>query len=252
MWEIILVHMYGILRRTLINKLFFRGRFISKIVRLLLGRLIRFVANNYAKVFMVAIFLSAMIYLIAEKMIPVKIDFQKNSLVLILVSAFVGYLVQFLPKKTGISGRVMPYDSIINIEKYNRNYSYQYYILPITNQSEKTIILEKLFLTNGNFVKNYDVVFINSGGDLPVAVNKGHYPTRPAVQAVLKPNETMYIKFASYLNFKYAVMQDSDMRLYKIQVATKNWRSEYDINRRAMFTTKSDEIKQISDEQWLE
>ncbi|GEO56736.1 hypothetical protein WCO01_19380 [Weissella confusa] len=146
----------------------------------------------------------------------------------------------------------MPYDSIINIEKYNRNYSYQYYILPITNQSEKTIILEKLFLTNGNFVKNYDVVFINSGGDLPVAVNKGHYPTRPAVQAVLKPNETMYIKFASYLNFKYAVMQDSDMRLYKIQVATKNWRSEYDINRRAMFTTKSDEIKQISDEQWLE
>lgn len=47
-------------------------------------------------------------------------------------------------------------------------------------------------------------------------------------------------------------MQDSDMRLYKIQVATKNWRSEYDINRRAMFTTKSDEIKQISDEQWLE
>ncbi|WP_210114246.1 hypothetical protein, partial [Weissella confusa] len=60
---------------------------------------------------MVAIFLSAMIYLIAEKMIPVKIDFQKNSLVLILVSAFVGYLVQFLPKKTGISGRVMPYDS---------------------------------------------------------------------------------------------------------------------------------------------
>lgn len=251
MWKIIIVHMYGLLQRTLINKLFFRGRFISKIIRLFVGRLIRFVANNYAKVFLILAFVAAVMYFVVEKKSLVEFDLKKNSLALILISAFVGYLVQFLPKRTGISGRVMPYGSRVDIDSYHQAYSYQYYVLPITNQSEKTMILEKLFLTNGNFVKNYDAVFINSGEDVPVEVSTSQYPTKPAVQAVLKPNETMYIKFASRLNFKYATMQDSDMKLYKITVATKNWKSEYDVNSRAMFTTNVDKMNKISDKEWV-
>ncbi len=65
------------------------------------------------------------------------------------------------------------YDIPKNVLRSNgKNYEYQYYIVNISNPNDFSIPLEKIFLTNGDIVKDYDVIFINSNNSSPQVEKK--------------------------------------------------------------------------------
>ena len=57
MYKIIEKHFYKKMQESLLNKLLFRGRFIGKRIRLLIGQIINIVAYNFLKLLLGLIFL---------------------------------------------------------------------------------------------------------------------------------------------------------------------------------------------------
>ncbi|CAK1243294.1 hypothetical protein [Fructobacillus tropaeoli] len=259
MWDIIVVHLYSKCRKSLINKLFFSGRFISKRIRLLIVRAIRFISNNIWK--MLLIILMALLYLRFKLYSNINFKwFAENSIWITIASAFMGYFLQLLPKKMKLSARLLPYNYPVTIQKGLELVSYQYYVMRIYNPTNKTLIIDKVFLTNGLFAKNYDVIYVNSNGKEPVQTvinekNGYQYPVDgPTEQAVLIPNGTMVVKLGSSNSFRYAFIQDNFNHLHKVDVARRDFRAEYDGTRRGVFTTSDnkDEEKKVSEMKWVD
>ena len=52
MYDIIIKHFYIVAQKSLFNKLFFRGRFIGKKIRLLIGRALNILSFNLFRIFL--------------------------------------------------------------------------------------------------------------------------------------------------------------------------------------------------------
>ncbi|WP_288846918.1 hypothetical protein [Fructobacillus cardui] len=185
--------------------------------------------------------------------------FVDNSVLVTIASAFMGYFFQLLPKKMKLSARLLPYDYPVTIQKGCELVRYQYYVMRIYNPTNKTLIIDKVFLTNGLFAKKYDVIYVNSNGKAPVkdVTNErngyqylGDVPTE---QAVLVPNGTMVVKLGASNSFRYAFIQDNFNHLHKVEVARRDFRAEYDTTRRGVFTTSDnkEEEKKVSEMKWV-
>lgn len=62
MYDIIIKHFYMVAQKSLFNKLFFRGRFIGKKIRLLIGRVLNILSFNLFRIFLGIIFLLHLSY----------------------------------------------------------------------------------------------------------------------------------------------------------------------------------------------
>lgn len=242
MYDIIIKHIYLLMERSLLNKLFFRGRFIGKKIRLLIGRILNVIAFNFLRLILGVIFLLALVILFYN------FAFDKGdntAFIASLVSSTTALLLFVLPNTKKINSIMTRYDEPIDVERYGSYYRYQYYILNISNPNDFSIPLEKIFLTDGDFVKNYDVVFINSNNHSPqfektmTGTVEGASPFitgKPVDLCILPPKGSVLVKFATYKQFNHAYIQSSSRRLYKVNIATMNYQAEYDIYRRGIFT----------------
>lgn len=254
MWQIIKVHIYSKLEDSLFNKLFLRGHFVSKRIRLRIVRLMKWFGNyGFLTIVLLGVFGGVAHFLIAKQWIQVK-SLLGNTFLIAVVSAVLGYLLKFLPTRFSLRGRVMQYDDAKEINRYGQPYLYQYYVLNVSNPTTKTLILDKIYLVKGLFNNGYDVVFVNSDEKQPRPeyIDDSWYPDVPADQAILLSGQSMLIKFAAYNRFRYAYIQDSDAKLHKVELVGKDYRAEYDYARRAVFTTNHEQRQAVREMNWIE
>lgn len=243
MYKTIEKHFYKKMQESLLNKLLFRRRFIGKRIRLLIGQIINIVAYNFLKLLLGLIFLAAFFVVLFSFILK-----EENNLTLLgaFISSTTAILISILPKSKRLNGIVTRYEKPKEIPRYGKTLSYQYYVVNVTNPNDFAIPIEKIFLTNGNFVKDYDVVFINSNRKSPrkqidQEKDMQNYITEmPADICILGPKNTVLVKFATYMDFKFAYIQTTNKKLYKISVNLMNFRSEYDIYRRGVFFNYED------------
>lgn len=257
MYNIIIKHFYKSAQKSLFNKLFFRGRFIGKKIRLLIGRILNVLSFNFFRIFLGIIFFIAFMLLLYTLATA-----KNNNLAIIaaLISSMTALLLSIIPNTKKINSIMTRYDSPKSIKRYGKDYSYQYYMVNVSNPNDFSIPLEKIFLTNGDIVKNYDVIFINSSNSLPQAEKtmkesaEGDAPFitgKPADLCILPPKKSILIKFATYKTFKHAYIQSTSKLLYKVNITTMNYQAEYDIYRRGVFTNYESSDNVFLSRDWI-
>ncbi|WP_407124698.1 hypothetical protein [Weissella paramesenteroides] len=259
MYNIIIKHFYKAAQKSLFNKLFFRGRFIGKKIRLLIGRVLNVLSFNFFRIFL------GISFFIAFALLLYNLATAKNNNVAIiasLISSTTALLLFIIPNTKKINSIMTRYDSPKNVLRSNsKNYWYQYYIVNISNPNDFSIPLEKIFLTNGDIVKDYDVIFINSNNSSPqvektmIGSAEGNVPFimgKPTDLCILPPKKSILIKFATYKTFKHAYIQSASKLLYKVNITTMNYQAEYDIYRRGVFTNyDSSDYKKFLSRDWI-
>lgn len=250
MWQIIIDHYYWKSRNTLINKLIFRGRFLGKRVRLYIRRLIKFFSNNYGKI---VLFILAVYLFFALKLSLILYQFivPYYSVTLVVVSVLLTYLFQLVPKRFKLRARLRQNGYAVEAKVYYGELKqFKYYVVRVSNPTNSTLLLDNLFLTNGLWAKGYDVIYINSGDEKPID-NENHSSTKPYRQAVIKPGDSMVIKFVTDMKFRYAYILDNYLKLHKVDIIVKDSRSEYRDYKRAMFTTTPEDEERVINAKWL-
>lgn len=94
MYNIIIKHFYKAAQKSLFNKLFFRGRFIGKKIRLLIGRILNVLSFNFFRIFL------GIIFFIAFMLLLYTLATAKNNNVAIiaaLISSMTALLLSVIP-----------------------------------------------------------------------------------------------------------------------------------------------------------
>lgn len=242
MFDIVVKHFYMMTQKSLINKLFFRGRFIGKKIRLLIGRLFNVIAFNFFRLILGITFLLAIIFFMYSLT-----TYKSNNIAVIaaLISSTTAILLSVLPNSKKVNSIMTRYGSPKPANRYGKEYLYQYYVVNISNPNDFSIPLEKIFLTNGDITKNYDVIFINSNNSTPEPQETmddtsgstvRYINSRPTDLCILPPKKSILVKFATYKSFTHAYIQSNNKTLYKINISAMNYVAEYDEYRRGIFS----------------
>lgn len=251
MWNTIVKHLYCKVQRSLINKLFFRNKFISKKIRLKISSFFRFISFNFWRTVIWCILMICVGYLIYS-FIHIKDAIPFATAVF---TSAIAIVLAIVPKRQRIQGLVVRHQDTEGVNIYGNTIYYQYYALTITNPNDIAVVVDKLFLTNGDLEKGYDVVYLNSREDIPTKVDDRHgYITgKPADIAVIPAKSSLTAKFATVNNFQFSYIQTRDKKLIKIEVESFQYRSEYDYKHRAIFTTSnsSSNIDQVMKKKWM-
>lgn len=241
MFHIILNHFYIMAQKSLINKLLFRDRFIGKKIRLLIGKLFNVIAFHFFRLILGVTFLLTIMFFIYN------LTYYKNNNVAVvasLISSTTALLLSVLPNPKRVNSIMTRYGIPKNVQRRSKNYSYQYYVVNISNPNDFSIPLEKIFLTNGDITKHYDVIFINSNNSEPKPQGKmddlsgrtvPYSTNRPTDLCILPPKKSIVVKFATYKSFTHAYIQSNNKTLYKINISAMNYAAEYDEYRRGIF-----------------
>lgn len=258
MYDIIIKHFYIVAQKSLFNKLFFRGRFIGKKIRLLIGRVLNILSFNLFRIFLgISFFIAFILFLYTLA------TAKNNNIAIIasLISSTTALLLFIIPNTKKINSIMTRYDIPKQVTRYGKDYWYQYYIVNVSNPNDFSIPLEKIFLTNGDIVKDYDVIFINSNNSSPqvektmIGSAEGDAPFitgKPADLCILPPKKSILIKFATYKKFKHAYIQSTNKLLYKVNITAMNFQAEYDIYRRGVFTNyESSDYEEFLSRDWI-
>lgn len=250
MWDIFIVHVYSKLSESLINKLFFRSRFIGKRIRLILHR----VLINIRYIILSVCILFGIIYFFSKTNHSVSFLIFKQPIILAIMSAILGYLISFLPKGKKINAKLNKFQKSETDSHGNRQ---QQYFLGISNNTNMPIFIEKLFLVSGDFVKNYDVIYVNT--DTIPTNNMGRdgydgniFITTQVKQAVISPVNFTAVKFYSHFYFKKVYIQDTNLHLYPVNVDFSLSTYEFEKRHRGVFATTKEQIDNLEDMNWID
>lgn len=170
-------------------------------------------------------------------------------------SGAIAIVLAIVPRHQRIQGLVARHQDTENVNNYNSIIDYQYYALTLTNPNDIAVVVDKLFLTNGDFEKGYDVIYLNSREDIPTKSDDTHgYITgKPADIAIIPAKSSLTAKFATVENFQFAYVQTREKKLIKIEVDPLQYLSEYNYRHRAIFTTSnvSEDISEVMSKKWM-